>query len=186
MPSPRLAPAVAIAVAVVMALAGGAAITASSQSQGSQAAGRPPSEAEQAIALCDSAEKQVDKAQYRDARESALRCLEIAEKFAHPSGIGRANLLLGVSAEFSGDYAEARSRATLAIEAFESAGESSPGGRRQTRRYGTAARARDRRCAHIRQARDRSQRLSFLGRRALQPGALRVSVRETRSRSRPV
>ena len=119
--STRFSPAAAVVTAFV-SLTAVAVITASSQSQGTQAAGLP-TEAQQAIALCDLAQEQANKTQYREARESALRCLEIAERFSHAPGIARASLLLGSAAEFSGDWAEARLRATKAIDAFAAAGD---------------------------------------------------------------
>ena len=58
----------------------------------------------------------------RDARDFGLRCLEMYER-RRCCGIGRANLVLNVGAELSGDYAEAEMRATRAVAAYESAGD---------------------------------------------------------------
>jgi CHAT domain-containing protein len=80
-------------------------------------------EAQQAAALCGISQAFYNGAQYRDARQFALRCLELYERLSQASGIGQANILLNAAAEMSGDMTEARTRARLAISAFESAGD---------------------------------------------------------------
>lgn len=88
-----------------------------------EAARRLGLEPQQAAALCGISHALSMSTQYRDARDFALQCLELYERLSLPHGIGRANLLLNVAAELSGDLAEARLRAARAISAFESAGD---------------------------------------------------------------
>lgn len=76
---------------------------------------------QQAVALCGIGTAQSQRARYREAREHGLKCLEIYERLALPRGIGQANLLLNLAAEFLGDYPEAETRARKAIAAFEAA-----------------------------------------------------------------
>ena len=100
-----------------------ATLTASRRQSPVQAPPRASAEEAEARALCGAADERYKAAQYRDVRELGLRCLGIFERLSLQAGIGRANLLLGVAAEFSGDYAEARLRARKAIVAFESIGD---------------------------------------------------------------
>jgi CHAT domain-containing protein len=88
-----------------------------------EAARRLALEPQQAAALCGIGEALMRDTQYRGGREFVLQCLELYERLALPAGIGRANLLLNFGAEYSGELPEARSRARLAIAAFESAGD---------------------------------------------------------------
>jgi CHAT domain-containing protein len=78
-------------------------------------------EPQQAGALCGISRALATNTQYREAREFALQCLAVYERLSDPAGVGRANLLLNYAAELTGDYAEARTRAARAIDAFESA-----------------------------------------------------------------
>jgi CHAT domain-containing protein len=117
----------AITVVLVFAvcLTADQAMTASPWQASGQAT--PPASAKdveaQAAALCDTSDALQIRAQYREARDFGLRCLELYERLSLPAGIGRANLLLNVAADLSGDYAAARLRATAAIAAFESIGD---------------------------------------------------------------
>jgi tetratricopeptide (TPR) repeat protein len=65
----------------------------------------------------------LSKAMYPQARDYALHGLEFAERVASADGIGRANLILSVAAQFMGDRAEARMRAERALAAFEKSGD---------------------------------------------------------------
>ncbi len=149
-------------------------------------------EPQQARALCGISDALSRTTQYGDARDFALRCLELYERLSLPAGIGRANILLNFAAELSGNLAEAKTRAELAIAAFESAGdldrsserdaESVPRGQSRRSRGGPPP------CASIEDARaagargSRGERRTWLGRRALQPGPIRRSLRQARAR----
>ena len=78
---------------------------------------------QQAAALCGISDALVERARYPEARDYALRCLELYERLSQLRGIGRANLLLNVTAEFLGNNPEAEMRARKAIAAFGSAGD---------------------------------------------------------------
>lgn len=82
-----------------------------------------------ARALCGIGDVAYQRAQYDEARRSALQCLELSERSADQWGIGRAQLLLSKTAEVVGDFAAARTHAERAIAAFDAAGERGRGPR---------------------------------------------------------
>lgn len=64
----------------------------------------------------------LQKALYPQARDYALRGLELAERAEDADLVGRGNLILGAAAGYMGDGAEAKVRADRSLAAFEKAG----------------------------------------------------------------
>ena len=88
-------------------------------------AGQPGPSGDQARAdeLCAQGEAELEKAQYADARARALECAAISDRLASHRSIGRANHLLSMIANFSGDRTDAEARARSAVSAYETAGD---------------------------------------------------------------
>jgi CHAT domain-containing protein/tetratricopeptide (TPR) repeat protein len=73
--------------------------------------------------LCAEGEAEFGKAQYANARARALECAALSDRLGSHRGIGRANHLLSMIANVSGDRADAEARARSAVSAYETAGD---------------------------------------------------------------